>query len=306
MMNTQQPKPNNVSDSNHMLNDMQLDCEAIQALIPDYAFGLTDELETRRIEAGMDQCTEATAILADFRQLQAIMRIDVPQILPPPQLGLRLMAAAAKAAPLPETITSTEHRDKPHTPANSAVASIAPLNPAERAPNHSGNRPRLPRWTWPLAAAVILLVLSNVYWLVRVNGINNELSMAEAKTPVAVATTAPALVVNTTSTLRWVHLPASDQSGKASAYLMWNAESKIGLLYVHDFPVLPNGQTYQLWLTRGTEHLSVGTFTVDQNGKGALLFSTQSIDQYTWARITTEPKAGSDTPDGTVVVVGQL
>ena len=305
-MNAQQPKPNNVNDSDHALNNVQPDCSAIQALIPDYAFGLTDEVETRWIETGLDHCADATAMLTDYRQMQRVLRADVPQIAPPPQLGLRLMATAANIVPAVQASVPTEPKNSAQPPANEPAKTIAAPNAQLLIPNITGMRPRLNRWPGLLAAAVVVLVLSNVYWLVRVNGINNELSLAKVSTPVAVATTAPALVVNTTSTLRWVHLPASEQNGKASAYLMWNAESKIGLLYVHDFPVLPNGQTYQLWLTRGAEHLSVGTFTVDQNGKGALLFSTQSIDQYTWARITTEPQSGSDVPDGTVVVVGQL
>jgi anti-sigma-K factor RskA len=299
MMNAQTPVDAN--NSKHLSQGSQPDCSAIQALIPDYAFGLTDETETQWIESQLDQCVEAVAILADFQQMQAIMRADVPQMAPPPQLGQRLMAMAATTIPTVVPITVNE----PPEPTAPPLHQSEPVAYLKIVPPTSGKQARSNRLLGLLAVAVALLVVSNAYWLVRLN----MATAANEATPSPSTTAAAAnagLVVNTTSTLRWVHLPASQQSGKASAYLMWNAESKIGLLYVHDFPVLAAGQTYQLWLTRGAAHLSVGTFTVDQNGKGALLFSTESIDQYTWARITTEPQSGSDIPDGTVVVVGQL
>jgi hypothetical protein len=88
---------------------------------------------------------------------------------------------------------------------------------------------------------------------------------------------------------------------------MWNGESEIGLLYVRGFPELSSGKTYQLWLTRGEERVSAGTFHVDDEGSAALLFNiTEPIDDYTWARITEEPERGSDEPSNIVVVHGEL
>jgi anti-sigma-K factor RskA len=154
------------------------------------------------------------------------------------------------------------------------------------------------------AAAVMALLTTNLYWLTRVN--NAEQPTTEA-TEYSGTQGSPALVLNTTDGLRWVHLPASAQDTKASAVLMWNAQSEIGLVYATGFPQLVDGTTYQLWLTNGPDRVSAGTFTVDQNGKGAMLFHiTQPIDQYTWARITTEPLTGSPEPTGAVVVIGQL
>jgi hypothetical protein len=88
---------------------------------------------------------------------------------------------------------------------------------------------------------------------------------------------------------------------------MWNAESETGLMYVHAFPMLEPGKTYQLWLTRGDERVSAGTFEVDEEGNASLLFQvTEPIDQFTWARVTAEPVSGSEQPSDTVVVHGEL
>jgi anti-sigma-K factor RskA len=241
------------------------DCDSIRDLIPEYAFGLTTTEETRLVESNLAFCPEAAADLADYHELQAEMRADVPQVEPPAYLADQLMAAIA--AP---------------------VAKPAP-------------RPRRIHWGWAVAAAAVLaLVITNIYWLRRVNELQQSESTEEYNGN-------GAFVLTSTSSLRWVRLPPSEQTADTSAFMMWNSESEIGLLYAHGFPELTVGKTYQLWLTRGDEKVSAGTFRVDADGKGALLFHvTQPIDQFTWARITAEPESGSDQPTGNPVVVGKL
>jgi anti-sigma-K factor RskA len=245
------------------------DCDAILEIIPDYAFGLTDLEATRWVEAQMANCPEAAAQLADYRRLQAEMRASVAQIEPPPQLGERLMAAIA---PLPVKRPALRRR----------------LQPA-----------------WLIAAAaVIALLLTNLYWLTRATDLaqQRDALVAQARNQ-----DTKAFVLTSTSGLRWVRLPPAEENAQASAFMMWNAESEIGLLYAHGFPKLVVGKTYQLWLTRGAERANAGTFRVDEDGKGALLFHISGpIDNFTWARITAEPENGSDQPTGTVVVNGEL
>jgi anti-sigma-K factor RskA len=156
-------------------------------------------------------------------------------------------------------------------------------------------------WAWAVAAAAVLaLVVTNIYWLRRVSDLQQPETAEDYSG-------SGAFVLTSTSSLRWVRLPPSEQTADTSAFMMWNSESEIGLLYAHGFPELAVGKTYQLWLTRGDEKVSAGTFRVDADGKGALLFHvTQPIDKFTWARITAEPASGSDQPTGNPVVVGQL
>lgn len=231
------------------------DCETILELIPDYAFGLTAPDETRLVESNLKICPEAAAQLADFRFLQDAMREDVPQIEPPPQLGERLMAAVAEPI-----IVSPPRR------------SI--------------------RWSWVAAAAVVALILSNVYWLVRTNTLTPESGEYQALDN--------AFVLTSTNNLRWARLPASQAESDASAFLMWNGESKIGLLYVRGFQDRNTSEMYHLWLTKGTDKVSAGTFSVNDKGIGTLLFNiTDPIDKYTWARIT-------DEITGELVATGEL
>ncbi len=249
--------------------DRSHDCDVILELIPDYAFGLTDATETSQVEAQLEHCPEAAAQLADFRRLQGELRAGVPQLELPPLLGERIMSAAFTSA------RTVKRRRQPF------------------------------RLAWLAAAiAVIAFVVTNIYWLVRVDDLQRRQSDLASH---MVGRPDNAFVLASVSDLRWVRLPPSQQNGTASAFLMWNGESEIGVLYVRGFPKLAVGRTYQLWLTRGEEHVSAGTLRVGDAGQGALLFHiNEPIDKYTWARITTEPENGSPAPTGTPVVVGKL
>jgi Anti-sigma-K factor rskA len=258
-----------MKSENHL--KLQHDCDAIRDLIADYAFGLTDAEQTRLVEVNLTACPEATAQLAEYRQIQEAMRAAVPQHEPAPALAERLMTAVAEPAGTP---------------------AIAPT------------RPRVPLAWLAAAAAALALIISNGYWLTRVDDLTRRHDALVAQPPVQDDS---AFVLTTTANLRWVRLPPKEENSTASAFLMWNAESKIGLMYARDFPALSTGKTYQLWLTRGEERKSVGTFRVDENGIGALLFeSLEPIDKFTWARITAEPENGSEQPGENIVVIGQL
>lgn len=261
------------------------DCDAVLELIPDYAFGLTSAEEARLVEANLARCPEAAAQLADYRGIQGEMRSGVRQIDPPAQLEARLMAAIA--APVVSASTATM-----------STTSAAPVR-------------KLPIAWMAAAAALIVLLFSNIYWMGRVDELSrqqDELRDLLETTNVAVNPTPEiSFVLSSVADLRWVRLPSSQEGTNAWAVLMWNAESEIGLLYVQNFPQLEAGRTYQLWFTRGEERVSAGTFSVDEVGTGTLLFTiTEAIDDYTWSRITEEPESGSPTPTGPVVVNGEL
>lgn len=264
-----------------------VDCETLSSLIPDYAFGLTDAEESRLVESGLPFCPDATAQLAEFRQMQDDMRASVAEFEPPPMLGERLMAAIALPAP-----------------ALSAPAVVVPPTP-KPASRPASRFPKInPAWA-AAAAALVVLVITNFYWFGRVNELNAR--YVELDSQVNNGDEHPAFVLSSTSNLRWVRLPPAEESTKSAAFLMWNMDSEIGVLYASNFPELATGKIYQLWLTRGDERISAGTFRVDSDGKGALLFHiTGPIDNYTWARVTAEPETGSQQPGDKVITVGEL
>lgn len=262
--------------------NLAMDCEALLELIPEYAFGVTEPEQTRQIEASLAHCPEAAARLAEYRALQDELRENVPQVEPPPALGTRLMATIAEPIPFP-----------------APAAGAAPVM-AEMPPQAPQARPFRLAWV-AAAAALVALVLTNVYWFSRVNDLTE--SQTQLMALVNAQNSSSAFVLTNTDSLHWVRLPDA-QEGDASAFMMWNAESKNGLLYARGFPELEPGHTYHLWLTRPNERVFAGIFTVDDDGNGALLFnSPEPIDQFTWAGITAEsPDApDTDTPSEAIV-----
>ncbi|MBX3061344.1 MAG: anti-sigma factor [Anaerolineae bacterium] len=255
------------------------DCSSIQELIPDYAFGLTDQATTQVVEAGLVDCPDAVEQLTEFRRLQMDMRAGVPQIDPSAHLAEKLLKMTEGASTVSvNTLASTSHK-----------------------------RPVHPAW-FAAAAAILVLLLTNIYWFGRVDSLtNNQIAVAGTPTPDIGAPQTTAFVFSGNDNLRWVRLPSSTEGGNASAVLMWNAESRIGLLYAQGFPQLQEHKIYVLWLTREGERRNVGTFYVDDKGKGVLLFNIDEyIDNYTWAWITVESAYGSETPSEDVVVKGDL
>ncbi|HLY26339.1 MAG TPA: anti-sigma factor, partial [Aggregatilineales bacterium] len=230
---------------NHHTPTSTNDCDAVRALIAEYAFGLSDANEVRLVEANLANCSEAARDLAAFREIQAEMRAGIAQIEPPASFRDRLMAAIEEPLPV-------------------AKATLV--------------RRRVPAAWLIAAAAVLVLILTNLFWLNRVNDLTNQQSQLVAELS---AQQNNAFVLTGTTNLRWVRLPASQQVSQNNtasggplpyALMMWNAQGDRGLLCVWGLPKLQSGTTYQLWLTRGDALVSAGTFHVDDQGKGSLLF----------------------------------
>jgi anti-sigma-K factor RskA len=254
--------------------DHLIDCAAVEELIADYAFGLTSAAETQLVERGLKECPDAARQLADYRRAQDDLLASVPQVEPPTRLRAQ-------------------------------VLSLASGSPQPKPQSHR------PSAAWILAAAALfLLALVNVYWISRVNVLSQD--QADLLARLDAANSVPtalenSFVLTNTSDLRTVRLPPSEENSDATAILLWNAESGIGLLYVQNFPQPKQGNTYQLWFTKGEDRLSGGTFTIDAEGKGVLLINiTRPIDEFTWSRITEEPLEGSPQPGQIVLVNGQL
>ena len=265
------------------------DCDTLLELIPEYAFGLTEPEQTRMIEGGLQRCPEAAARLEEFRLIQSEMRADVPQVEPPPELGARLMVAISIPV---ETAT---------VPA--PAAAFAPVTAPAAATTTT--RRRVVRFAWVAAvAAIIALVITNLYWFMRVN----DLTERQNDLIAAMSGQENAFVLTSTDSLHWVRLANPEAQNDASAFMMWDGDSETGLLYARNFPALEPGHIYHLWLRRsGEERVFAGVFSVDENGDGALLFSSpEPIVDFNWAGITSESPDESPANPPAPVVGGQL
>ena len=156
------------------------------------------------------------------------------------------------------------------------------------------------------AAAVLALIVTNVYWLTRVADLTQSHDLLAALLSAQNANNA--FVLTSTDALHWVRLADPNPDQNAAAFMMWNAQSKTGLLYARSFPDLQPGYKYHVWLTRPNERIFMGILQVDANGDGALLFSSpEPINDFAWAWVTAQtPEQSSGAPVGDPVVKGEL
>ncbi len=150
------------------------------------------------------------------------------------------------------------------------------------------------------AAAVIALVATNFYWLTRVADLTQSADLIGALRSIQ---SDSAFVLTNTNSLHWVRLAdAQPDDGDAAAFMMWNSQSKTGLLYARSFPELQPGYKYHLWLTRPNERVFMGILQVNAEGEGALLFSSpEPINDFSWAWVTAEDGSPVDLADVTIV-----
>lgn len=138
------------------------------------------------------------------------------------------------------------------------------------------------RGWWLAAAAVLALVfaVNNLYWI-------NRLNQAEQKNA------------------RSLSLPTADngQATGATATVLWTPNDGRAVLTVSQFPAVEAGRVFQGWVRRGTTIQSLGTFQVNADGSGVLIFDAALLEgSFDGMGVTIEPEGGSDGPTSPPVV----
>jgi anti-sigma-K factor RskA len=262
----------------------QADCETLRDLLPAYSIGATDPEETALVESLLDSCPEVIDELQEFRSLSRALLFTAPDAAPPANLHDRIMAAAQPRGASTGTISA---------------------QPKVIAPDFSAppKRSRLNRWLALAAgAAAALLLISNVYWISRVN----QYEQTQTEIITLLSQQRDLLAATGTGSVQRVQL-VSTQNQSPDATLLYGAAGELGLLYSDQFPALSPDQTYQLWLIEGEQPVSAGLFQVDDAGRSWLMFRTaQPIENYDAIAVSTEPASGSELPTTTPIAVGQL
>jgi len=236
--------------------------EAIEGLIPAYALGATDPDEGQAVESHLPSCATCRALLADCRRLGDDL----------------LYAAPAMAAPA--DLTERMRRRLAASPAGASVPWWSRLRLRSMAP--------------ALAALVLLLAISNLYWAGRAMGLERQAT--EQAAVLARLANAPAipLIADT---------PAAYMQGVIYA----PTEGQVALLCVYDMPALPADKAYQLWLIQDGKRDSGGVFQVNKDGFGLLVIRPdRPLSEYTALGITVEPASGSPAPTSPRVLGASL
>lgn len=245
--------------------------EAVRDLIPAYALGVTDAEEQAEVERHLKQCAECRALLADYRLLADDLLYAVPQSSAPSHLAADLRRRLAQPQPregIRKRFTLWISRPK-------------------------GFPTRAGAWI-ALAASVVLLFATNLYWWSRATAIEER---------VAVQATAIVTLAEAPTVILQGDAPAPDARG----VLYYRPEATVAILHVYHLPPLKQGKVYQVWLIRNGQRDSGGLFTVDEEGEGTLLIiAPRPLREYTALGITIEPAGGSPGPTSPRVLGGDL
>jgi anti-sigma-K factor RskA len=179
--------------------------------------------------------------------------------------------------------------------------------------------PRVPRWLYFAAAALLLLSVWGVAGQLRMRGevrrlaaernrlaqqveaLDREVDLARAEARQA----AQALQILAAPSVRSVVLAGLGPSPQAAGHTYVNPQTRDALFYAFNLPRLEEDKTYQLWFIAGGKPVSAGTFSVDARGSGRLRVEKVSDieDIQAWA-VTIEPRGGAPQPTGAMVLKG--
>jgi hypothetical protein len=245
-------------------------CAHVLELIPAYSIGATDPDEEEFIKAMLAACPEAAEELAGYSRLAEALHYSVPQVQPPPALAENLRASLRQRAAL--------------KPERRGLAQV--------------RRAQYWRLVAVLAAGILIVLLaSNIFLLMQVDHIRRYQDQVATR----LHDQDTALMLVGLGASNRLELPAVQPGTGAEdtpfAAIVWDPQGEYALLYVKNFPPLQPGTAYQLWVERDGQLSSVGTFPVDQDGLGLLVFRTAvPIPTYDAIQITVEPHAGSRQP----------
>jgi anti-sigma-K factor RskA len=240
-----------------------MDHESIEGLIPAYALGATDPDESQAVEAHVPGCAACRALLAEYRGLGDDLLYAVPTMAAPAgmteHMRHRLAPTRQQAAPEPWW-------------ARLRIRSILPA----------------------LGATVLLLVITNLYWVGRVNRLEQQAAGQTASLDGFAG--APAIPLR------------ADASGSWSQGVVYApTDGQLALLCVYGMPALPPDKTYQLWLTKDGKRDSGGLFRVTQDGFGLLVVRPERpLSEYSAVGVTVEPAGGSPGPTSPRVLGASL
>lgn len=294
------------------------------ALLPAFALGAADPEEVAFVRRHLTHVHSAGEELAAYAHLVDALHFAAPPVAPPPavETNLRVALAGAPGAGRPSALR---------------LASTAP---------GGGRRWRWPQLMATLATAATLVLLAlNLWWLRTAADLRTENTLLHRQitaqaTAVAVQQTQlaaqqqqidtqsaelnrlhnqeAALASTVTSQLDLLAqvvaaagerytMPPAQSGSPASATVAWLDQAGVGVLRADNFLPLPPDMVYQFWLIKDGARTSGGVFTVDSNGRGALVFAPgRSLDDFDGMGVTPEPAGGSAVPTAPPIVTATL
>lgn len=179
---------------------------------------------------------------------------------------------------------------------------VSPTRPAVKHLNLPSSAQQVGWIRWGLtAAAVLLLIFSNIYWIAQLNDANEQIEQLQLvqREFIDLVGIGEPRIVNLMATAE------DDESTLAS--VLWNPQTGRASLFTEQLPQLSTDRTYQLWLIGIEGAVSAGLFQTDSSGTGQLAFQSEtSVAEFDAIGISVEPASGSDAPTTDPIAVGAI
>jgi hypothetical protein len=256
----------------------------MQPWLAAYALGESAGEAERR--AHLAACPRCQHDLHEYQLVALLLPYSALEATPRPELREQVIAAVGRqVAPRPAAATPP---------------------PAPQADSPVLRRPRRARSFWAaLAFAALALVMFG--WNISLWG---ELGRQTAQVAQSRQNWQTMIVLLDDSALRWYAIAADPQPAAgeyASHGHVWvSPESQVACLVAQGLPELQAGEVYQVWLVRGDEQISGGTFEARSGKAWTFVESHEPIAGYSELFVTIEPVGGNTWPGGQRVMSGSL
>ena len=264
-----------------------MDLRQIEELLPFYALDASTDEERELVERYLAEHPEARQQLEEMAHAVSALPFGIAPVEPPRRAKEALMARVASDA---------EARTR-----SSAHASQQPSRRAMRFENFFR--------TFSLVAAAVAII-----WVIVLNvqvvRLQNEISAlndrlaAQSESLEQIITNLPQ---TNPSNVITVSLKGTEVQPQVQGQLIVDPNSQSAVLVISGLSQLEAGKTYQVWLINGGAPVSAGLLTVDENGQGVLILtSEEAIGAFNTLGISIEPEGGSPQPTGDIVVLSDL
>jgi anti-sigma-K factor RskA len=261
-----------------------MDRQPIEELLSFYALDALNDEERELVESYLKEHPEARRQVEEMRSTVAAVPYSVSPVEPSPhskELLMRRIAADQRA--------TSSTRTQPSTPRRLRLEEVFRI--------------------FSLGAAA-LAILWAIVLNAQVVGLRNEiaaLSHALAVQSNAIEQINASLPQGTPSGVITVSLQGTDVEPQAQGQLIADPKSQSAVLIIAKLTPLEAGKTYQVWLIQGNTPVSAGLLTVDENGQGVLVVTSEAeIGSFDSLGISVEPEEGSQQPTGEIVVLSNL
>lgn len=263
-------------------------CDQVHALIPAYSVGATDPEETRLVELHLKSCPAAAAELKEYRVLTEKLLYSVPLVPAPAHVHDQLMAKI-----------QARESQRPAISQNGQLKRSTFSSHLKRA---VATKVRQPAFVLT-ALALVLLLLSNLYWSNQFAHLQNN--QQQTTSLMQVRDTVLALIGS--GKAQRVDLQQV-QGGTGEAMMLCSPKEDIGFVYGENFAALTAGDTYQVWMVREDgNRVHAGVLRLNEQGDGTLIFQlAEPFANFDHVEITRESTASDSASASVLVMRGEL